>query len=517
MSRRKLSMRKIRTILYLRWSQKKSYRQIMQSIGSKSTGVINDCLRRASCAELSWPLPKDLDDEQLEALLYPKKGKQMHYEEADWAKVHKELKRKGVTMQLLWKEYRECRHEGYSYSRFCQLYKSYCRQMSVWMRQTYKAGEKAFIDYAGLTVEIRDNTLSEEKIEAQIFVITLGASNYIYAEATQSQSLPDWIASHRRAFEFFGGVTELLIPDNLRSGVTKSHRYDPDSNPTYHEMAQHYSTAIMPARARRPTDKAKAEQSVQQIERQILAPLRNHVFFSLTELNYAIREKLEAINKAPFQKLAGSRQSLFEEVEKPALTPLPNISYEFGEWKHIRVDGSYHVVVDGHYYSVPYENNKKQIDVRYTATMVECFYKGKQIALHQRNSKKGEHTTLLEHMPKGHRIYAEWTPERILAQAEKTGKHTQALCAAIFDERDHPYIAARVCLGILRLAKSNSEARLELACHRALVIGELNFQSIESILKHQLEKEPLPGNNEPEKVVATQRPHKNIRNNDYYC
>ena len=338
----------------------------------------------------------------------------------------------------------------------------------------------------------------------------------MYAEATLSQSLPDWIASHRRAFEFFGGVTELLIPDNLRSGIARSHRYDPDSNPTYHEMAQHYGTAIMPARVRRPTDKAKAEQAVQQVEQQILAPLRNHVFFSLTELNCAIREKLEVINKTPFQKLAGSRQSLFIEIEKPALKPLPNIPYEFGEWKHIRVDGSYHIEIDGHYYSVPYENTKKQIDVRYTATMVECFYKGKQIALHQRSFKKGGYTTLLEHMPENHRVCAEWTPERIQAEAEKIGKHTQDLFSAIFEERDHPYIAARVCLGILRLAKSNSEARLELACHRALAVGGLSFQSVESILKNNLEEEPLPGDSGSEKIVTTQHPHENLRDNNYY-
>lgn len=516
MGRRKLTMRKIRAILYLKWSQGKSHRQIMQSIGSRSTGSIHDCIRRALAAKLSWPLPDELDDEQLEAMLYPQQKSNVRYEAVDWKHIHKELKRKGVTLQLLWMEYRDHCVDGYGYSRFCELYNHFRQQLAVWMRQAYIAGEKAFVDYAGLTVAIRVNISTGETIQAQIFVMVLGASNYIYAEATLSQSLPDWIASHRRAFEFFGGVMELLIPDNLKSGVTKPHRYDPDNNPTYHEMAQHYGTAIMPARVRKPTDKAKAEQSVKQVEQQILAPLRNHTFFSLAELNCAIKEKLKHVNAAPFQKLDGSRQSLFEEMEKPALKPLPKTPYVFGEWKSIHVDGSYHVEVDGHYYSVPYRYTKKQVDIRYTSTMVQCFCKGKQIALHQRSHKKGAYTTLAEHMPEKHRIYAKWTPERVQAQAEKIGPHTKALVAAIFDERDHPYIAARTCLGILRLAQRNSEPRLELACQRALAIGGLNFQSIESILKHQLEKEPLPGKDKPEQSALTQKPHENLRDHQYY-
>ncbi len=323
MNRRKVGMKKIRTALYMKWSLKRTNREIAISIGVSSS-TISDCLGRAKFTQLSWPLPEELDDDALEQLLYPpnKRLSVIERGEVDWAYIHKEYKRKGVTLQLLWLEYKENNPQGYRYAQFCNLYRDYIGQFDLWMRQTHKAGDKLFIDYAGFTITVNSK---DGQFEAQIFVAVLGASGYVYAEATRSQSLPDWIASHCRAFIYFQGVPALLVPDNLKSGVKKAHRYDPESNPTYQEMAQHYNTAIMPARVRAPKDKAKAEQSVGQIECQILAALRNHQFFSLSELNEEIHQRLIQLNEKPFQKLPGSRKSLYEELDRPTLMPLPQI------------------------------------------------------------------------------------------------------------------------------------------------------------------------------------------------
>ncbi len=510
-------MRKIRIVMHMKFGLEMSNAVIAKSVDISGATVF-DYLQRATLAQLSWPLPEELDDEQIELLLFPpkKSGTNEARGEIDWGKMHKELKRKNVTLQLLWLEYREENSKGYGYSRFCGLYHAHKKQLDLWMRQHHRAGEKAFVDYCGQTMSLVSNNATGETIEVQIIVIVLGASGYSYVEATLSQTLPDWLGSHRRAFEFFGGVPELLVPDNLKSGVTKCHRYDPDSNPSYHELARHYNTAIMPARSRSPQDKAKAEQMVQQVERQVMAALRDQKFFTLHEMNQAIWERMEQVNAKPFQKMPGSRHSLFEEIDKPALKALPARPYEFGEWKYVLVDGSYHVEVDGHYYSVPYKHARKKIDIRFSATIVQCFFKGKEIALHQRSKQKGGHTTLFEHMPKSHQKYAEWTPERVQEEAEKIGPSTKALTDAIFAERNHHYIASRACLGIIRLAKCYTEKRLEAACQRALIHGLLRCNQIESILKNGLDDKPLPDTSVDEKASVTQHPHKNIRDVEYY-
>jgi transposase len=327
-----------------------------------------------------------MDDAQLEQVLFdqvPRPGKAQQ-PPLNFSKIHKELKRKGVTLMLLWHEYKAQNPQGYQYSQFCHLYRQWCNKLDPVMRQDHRAGEKLFVDYSGMTVPITDPGNGQTR-NAEIFVACMGASNYTYAEATLTQSLPDWIDSHVRAMEFLGGVPELIIPDNLKSAVNKACRYEPDLNPTYLDMATHYDTAVMPARVRAPKDKAKAEVGVQIVERWILAKLRNRTFFSITELNRAIAMLLIELNDKPFQKLPGTRKSVFESMDKPALKPLPVARYQFAQWKKARVHVDYHIEVDRHYYSVPYQLMRKELDVRLTENTVECFYKGINPAIKSRN------------------------------------------------------------------------------------------------------------------------------------
>jgi transposase len=487
--REHISMRKIREILRLKMECQCSDRLIGYSVGA-GRSTVNDCLKRAEKAQLSWPLPPELDDEKLLLLLYPPNSVLVRHA-VDWSQLHEELKRKGVTLQLLWNEYKEKEPTGVSYSRFCWLYQQWSQQLEVWMRQPHKAGEKCFVDYSGQKMPIIVGAKTGEIREAEIFVAVLGASNYTFAEASWTQQLPDWIASHVRAFEFFGGVPEMLVPDNLKSGVQKAHRYEPDMNPTYQDMACHYGIAVIPARVNTPKDKAKVENAVLQVERHILAKLRHHQHFSLYELNQSIAPLLKALNQKPFQKIAGSRESQFDVLDKPALKPLPTTRYVFAQWKQVRAGADYHVELDSHYYSVPYTLTKKVLDVRYTQQTVEIFYKSKRVASHLRSRLKHQHTTVREHMPKRHQLYAEWTPQRLTHWAAKIGNATAELVEIICASRNHPQQGFRACLGILRLAKIYTDERLESACQRAIAIGAHSYKSVESILKNGLDKKPL--------------------------
>lgn len=512
MPTKRISMRKIREILRLKYECKQSIRTISQSC-SIGSSTVSDYLLRANAAGLSWPLPEDLDDSALEKMLFPsstgecKRNRHL----PDWSKIHKELKRKGVTLSLLWQEYKESNPDGYQYSWFCHQYAEWLGKIDAVMRQDHRAGEKFFVDYAGQTMEIVNRETGEVK-EAQIFVAALGASNYTYAEATWSQSLPDWIGSHVRALNFIGGVPEVLIPDNLKSGVSKACFYEPDLNPTYQDMANHYNTVVLPARVRAPRDKAKAEKAVQTVESWILAKLRNHTFFSLAELNREIGKLLTELNNQPFQKLAGTRKSMFISLDYPALSPLPEIAYQYAEWKKATVNVDYHLEVDRHYYSVPYQLIKKKLDVRITTDTVECFHKNKRVAAHKRSYQKGRHTTVREHMPPRHQKYLEWTPERFLNWAAKIGPHTAKLTETILASKSYPQQAYRTLLGILRLGKSYGDDRLEAACRRGLVIGSSSYRSIESILKNNLDRKPLPDKKEEASSVK----HHNIRGPQYY-
>jgi transposase len=506
-------MRKIKEVLRLKWAHKLSNRKIAKSCFiSRST--VADYLLRAKLAGLSWPLDPELDDAALENLLFPVTDKSVPAEGLmpDMEYLYREMKRKSVTMQLLWYEYKQANPDGYQYSQFCNLYRQWVKKLDVTLRQEHRAGEKLFIDYAGQTVSIVDPKTGEIT-EAQIFVATLGASNYTFAEASLSQDLPSWVKSHVHAFEFFGGVPQILVPDNLKSGVTNPCRYEPDINPTYQDLAEHYDTTVIPARAKKPKDKAKVESAVLVSERWILAALRNHTFFSLAELNNLIAQNLEKLNNRKFQKLDTTRRKLFETIDKPALKPLPSRPYQYAEWKKARVNIDYHIEIYRHYYSVPYQLAREQVDVRITATTVEVLFKNQRVASHQRSYIPWKSTTVKEHMPKSHQKYLEWTPSRIIRWAGKNGPKTEKLVTHILDSRPHPEQGFRSCLGIMSLAKHYSPERLENACSRALIIKGSSYKSVKSILKNGLDQQPLLFDQTENTPPVT---HDNIRGKHYY-
>lgn len=519
MSRNHISMRKTREILRLRFECKFSHEIIAKSIGIGST-TVGECLNRAKKANVMWPLSEELTDEQLENLLYPS-GKKINGGDerkgsVDWAYIHKELKRKHVTLMLLWNEYKQSHPEGLGYSQFCYRYREWAQHLDVWMRQVHKAGEKLFVDYAGQTVPIIIDRNTGEINEAQIFVATLGASNFTYVEATWTQTLPDWIRSHVNTFDYLQGCPEIVVNDNLKSGVHKAHIYEPDLNPTYQDMATYYGVAICPARANSPKDKSKVENGVQQAQRRILARLRNRTFFSLEELNEALWILLDELNRKPFQKLPGSRLSQFEEIEKSALKPLPGTRYEYAEWKKAKAGFNYHVEIEKHYYSVPFTLIKKELHIRYNTKTIEIFYQGDRIASHIRSYIAHGYTTDSLHMPKSHQRQAEWTPERITSWAKKLGSSTGQLIEAVMASRDHPQQAFRACLGIIRLGKSYGTDRLEAACNRALHIGAYNFKSIQSILENKLDQSPLPSSLTDIEGKGITASHEYIRGKDYF-
>jgi transposase len=487
MSGARLPMRKIRDMLRLS-AAGMSKRQIAASLGLSATAA-GECIRRARRVDLTWPLPEGLTDEVLELRLYapPMVTAADRRPRPNWAVVHRELRRPGVTLQLLWEEHRAVHPDGYGYSRFCELYRAWEARLSPTMRQSHVAGERMFVDYAGTTLEVIDASTGVART-AQLFVATLGASSYTYAEATWTQGLSDWIGSHTRAFAFIGGAPAMVVSDNLRSGITKACFYEPAVNRTYAEMAAHYNTAVVPARPYRARDKAKVEVAVQIATRFVIAKLRNRQFFSLSTLNAAIAELVAQINDRASRHLGASRRALFEDLEQSALKPLPAEPYVFAEWKECRVGLDYHVEIAKHYYSVPHQLLREKVWARITARTVEVFYGGKRIAAHVRSSSNRKHTTVREHMPSSHRRYADWTPERIRRQAGAIGRHTSALVEIILRERTHPEQGFRACVGILRLAKTYGRERLEDACNRALEIGARSYSSVNSILKNNLDR-----------------------------
>lgn len=511
MANSRLSMRKITEALRLHHECNCSRREIARAIGASPT-TVGQYLRRADAAGIGYPLPVGLDETALESRLFPSVlPAEAVRAEPDWAAVHRELRRKSVTLDLLWQEYKADHPDGYRYSWFCIHYRRWAGMLSVSLRQTHTPGEKLFVDYAGQTLPIIDGLTGEIR-QAQLFVAVLGASNYTYAEATWTQQLPDWIGAHVRVFEFLGGVPEILVPDNLKSGVKRASFYDPDLNPTYRDLAAHYGVAVLPARPRKPKDKAKVEGGVLIVERWILARLRNQRFFSLAEANRAVAELLESLNQRAFKKLPGCRHSAFVEMDRPALRPLPQCRYEYAEWKTARVGIDYHVDVAGHYYSVPYRFARQQIEARITAATVEAFHRGQRIAAHARSLLKGQHTTLDAHMPPSHQAIAGWNDARLLDWAARIGHDTQAAVRIMLGSRRHPQQSYRACLGVLRLAKSFGDARLEAACTRALHLNAASYRSIHSILKHGLDRQ------QPATVAQTSLPleHANVRGSDYY-
>jgi transposase len=507
-------MRKIKEVLRLKHSCGLRDRAIARSCNiARST--VGEYLRRAAAAGLAWPVSEDLDDAQLEAVLFPPPPSIPSEQRPlpDWHQVHLQLKRhKGVTRFLLWQEYKADHPDGYQYSRFCDLYDQWRQCQDPVMRQIHRAGEKLFLDYAGQTMPIVDRRTGEVR-QAEIFVAVLGASSYTFCEATWTQALPDWIASHVRALRFFGGLPEVLVPDNLKAGVTSPHLYEPDLNPTYQELADHFLVAVVPARVRRPQDKAKVESGVQVVERQILARLRARTFFSLAELNEAIAELLVQLNEQPFQKLSGSRRSVFEELDRPALRPLPETPYEYAEWRGAKVNIDYHVEVARHYYSVPHGLVGQRCDVRLTDAVVEVYHRSRRVASHRRSGRRGGHTTVHEHMPQAHREHAEWTPERLVRWAATSGEAVAVVVHEILARRPLPQHGFRSCLGVMRLGERYGGDRLEAACRRATATGACSYKSVESILKSGLDRQPLPGNDSAPPPIR----HDNIRGACYYA
>lgn len=512
MPKERVTVRKVRDILRLVWACGQSRASVSKSCGVSKT-TVTDTVRRAVTAKLSWPLPADLDDSALETLLYPPNNSVPASTRPlpEWRVLHDELTTdKDMTLMLLWQEYKERDPKGFQYSQFCELYRRWRKTLDLSMRQEHRAGEKLFVDYCGRTFPIVDAATGEIR-DAQVFVAVMGASNYTFAEATWSQALPDWIGSHVRAFAFMGAVPKCVVPDNLKSGVTKTCRYEPDVNPTYAALAEHYQVAVVPARVRRPKDKAKAEVGVQIVQRFILAALRHRTFFSLEDANAAIRERLDLLNKRPFRKLPGTRKSRFEEIDRPAMLSLPELPYQYAEWGKARVHLDYHVEVDHHFYSVPHRLVREQVDVRCTENTVECFFNGKRVASHARSFLKGKPTTCPEHMPRAHLEFAEWTPERFVSWGARIGEATARAIEEVLSRRAFPEHGFRSCMGILSLEKRFGRERLEAACARALRIKGVNYRSIKSILENNLESKPLEPRQEPLSLF-----HDNIRGTGYY-
>jgi len=506
-------MRQIREILRLKHQNALSVREIARSCGLPAS-TVGDYLRRAEAAALSWPLPEDLTEEQLlEKLLgdiEPPVASEAAKVLPDWKHLHQELRRKGVTLQLLWQEYRQTQPQGYAYSRFCELYREWEGTLDPVLRQVHVPGEKMFVDWAGQTVPIY-NATDGTTSQAHLFVAVLGASNKTFTEAFPNEQLPAWIAGHCHAYTFMGGVARITVPDNPKTGVLRPCRYEPVLHRTYQEMAEHYGTVVIPARAARPRDKAKVETGVQIAERRILAVLRDQRFFSVGALNQAIVPLLTKLNEQPFQKLEGSRNSWFEALEKSQLLPLPATPFQLATWSQAKANIDYHVIVENHFYSVPYQLIHQQIDVRLTDATVELFHQGKRVAAHLRSHLPGKFTTIEEHRPKAHQKYLQWTPGRIVCWAGKIGPHCAKLVEHIMANRPHPEQGFRSCLGIIRLGKADGAVRLEAACKRALHFGTCSYASIKSILQNHLENQPLE-----QQLQLQSPPHDNLRGSPYY-
>lgn len=499
-------MRKIREVLRLKFEARLSDQEVARAIGS-ARSTVQECLRRMREVGLAWPLPPELDEEALHARLYRREVPLSRTPQPDFAELHAELKRPGVTRLLLWQEYKAARPDGWQYCVFCDQYRRWLATQDVVLRQNHIPGDKVFVDYAGQTVPIVDRATGEEH-EAQIFVAVLGASSYTFAEATWSQQLADWLGSHVRALEAFGGVPRAAVPDNLKSGVTKAHRYDPTLNPSYQDFAEHYGLAILPARVRKPRDKAKVEVGVLVVERWILARLRNRTFFSLGELNAAIRLLVVELNARPFKKRDGCRASVFEAIERAALRALPAKPYEFATWKKAKVHLDYHVEIERAYYSVPYALVGKTVEARLTANAVEVLHRSQVVARHLRSRTRGEFVTLAAHRPERHSAVIDLTHERLMQRALAVGPATAAVLTQQLHRRTHPEESLRSSLGILRLARDFSAAALESAAERAVTLKTFSYRALRTLIAT-----PAPEETPPNPLCVE---HENVRGEKYF-
>lgn len=511
-------MRKIRDVLRMR--QKGTSQRDIAAAVKISTGSVHDYLARAREAKLEWAEAESLSDSELEARLFVQVGrnepKPRYPIDFEW--VEREMRRAGVTLQLLWVEYRDAavaagdHAQPYGYSQFCDNYRVWRKRLPLVMRQEHRAGEKLFVDYSGKKLHLTDAKTGIHT-DVELFVAVLGASNYTYAEATLTQRVPDWLGSHVRAFEYFGRVPAVLVPDQLRSAVMRAARHDPDIQTAYAELAKHYDTVVIPARPKKPRDKAKVEVGVQVVQRWIVARLRNRTFFTLAELNAAITELLEDLNTRPFQKLEGCRRSAFESIDLPAMKALPADRFTPAEWKGAKSNIDYHVEYDDRLYSVHHTLARQPVEIRATATTVEILHDGKRIASHLRSyGPKGTAVTVTDHRPKSHRDYGEWPPSRLVGWAASIGTNTTSVVEAILAAQPHPEHGYRSCLALFRDAKTYGRDRTEAACARALAIGSPTRKSVAMILKRGLDR--LASDD-----AAPARPlpaHENVRGAAYY-
>jgi len=515
MPNKRLPMRKIKEILRLKYVCGLSEREIARSC-RVTRSTVGNYLRRAAAAKVTWQVAEGLNETELQARLFPvlHSSTAMTRPLPDCEYIYNQLRdhrKVNLTLTQLWLEYREQHPDGYQYTQFCEYYRQWRGKLDYCMRQEHRAGEKAFIDYCdGLSFIDR---LTGELIPTQLFVDVWGASNYTYSEATLSQRLPDWIGSHVRAFQYFGCVPRMLVPDNLKSGVHDACYYEPELNPTYAEMAEHYGCAVLPARPRHPRDKAKVEVGVLIAQRWILAVLRHRTFYSLAEINAAIRELLERLNTRPQRRMQKSRRELFGSLDRPNALPLPPKPYEYAEWLKATVNIDYHIEVDHHYYSVPFRLLRERLDVRLTATTVEAIHKGERVAAHARSYMRGQHTTVREHMPPEHRFYAEWSPSRLIQWAGKTGAATAEVVQRLLASRTYPEQSYRACLGIMRLSRQYDPVRVEAAARRALRFNTCSYRSMRAILASGLDSQAEP---ETGKQPVLLPPHDNIRGREFY-
>jgi transposase len=507
-------MRKIKEILRLHFEQKLGQRQIARSVNT-SQSTVHEYLARMKAAGLRWPLGDEWDEERLERTLFPPgqaPAKLPARIQPDFNHIRQQLERhRDLTLELLWEEFRQQHPDGYSYSRFCKLYRHWKKRQDVVMRQDHRPGEKLFLDWAGATIPIylSDGTTRQ----APLFVSALGASSYTYAEAVSDQQMGNWLKVQIHALEFYGGCPQLLIPDNTKTGVTRACIYEPDLNPTYQEFASHYRVAVMPTRPRKPRDKAKVESAVQVVQRWIVMRLRHQRFFSVAAANEAIRELLTYLNNRPFRKRRDeSRASLFAKLDRPALQPLPAERYDLSHWAQARVNIDYHVAFDGNWYSVPYTLTGEAVEIRSTPATVEIFHRGKRVASHLRGRERNKAITQHEHRPRSHQAHLEWPPSRMVQWAVQVGPCTAQLVARMLNDKPHPEMGYRACLGIIRLAAKYSAARMENAAERAVLTGAVSYKSVKSILHNGLDSQgsalPPPPRLSPE--------HENLRGPEYF-
>lgn len=502
-------MRRIKECLRLRFEAKLSQKAISRALHiARST--VGDYLLRKKRTQREWSELRELPDEQLEELLFSAPLiTTVPRVQPDWEQVHTELHSKSyITLQVLWEEHIRSNPDGYSYPRFCVLYREWAKRQKVYMRHRHIGGEKLFADYSGKRPCIRDQRTGEDR-PVEVLVLSWGASQYTYAEAQESQKLPEWIGGHRRGYEFFGCSPHIEVDDNLKSAVSKACRYDPDLNRTFAEFAEHYGVAVVPARPRKPRDKPKVENAVLLVQRWILACLRNRVFYSVADLNAAIREFLEKFNNKPMQRLKKSRRELFLELDKPNALPLPAEPFEYREWKFQTLAFDYHVFIDNHYYSVPWTLAGQPLSMRVTEQVVEIYHGHERVALHQRGSSDHQYTTIGEHMPPAHQKYIEWTPGRLYAWATQIGPLTRQLIEKVIKTKFHPQQGFRPAMGILRLAKTYGNDRLEAASAICLNHGFVRVQQITDLLKHGMDKRQPP--------IVTVVNADNVRGRQYYA